>query len=182
MRIPMAALIVSLFALGVQPGIAEETGWRDKEGNRVPDSPSRKSSKGFAANLVLTPDADWKEKWERPETPHFNTTEHVKTGDRVAALLFFAGAGRDADGKSKVLCDIKLTRPDGSISMDEKDLVCAEGKIEGPPNNTHLANATPGFVGEPNDMPGTWVFSIRMTDVVRDASVELEQKFVYEKK
>jgi hypothetical protein len=182
MRIPMAALIVSLFALGAQPGIAEEIGWRDKDGNPLPSSPTRQTSKGFAGSVILTPDADWREKWERPDTPHFTTTEHVKTGETVMALLLFANAGRDGNGEVKVMCDIKVTRPDGSISTEQKNVVCAEGKIEGPPYNTHLAAVTPGFVGEPDDIPGTWVISVRMTDVVRDATVELEQKFVYEKK
>lgn len=181
MRVSTMAIVCALLVGAAQTGIAEEFGWRDSDGKLRPDSPTAKSSQGFAGMVLLTPDADWKAKWERPENPHFNQTETVKLGETVHLLILFANAQPDAKGVSRVLCGIQIVRPDGSMNVDEKDLECAKEKFEGPPYQMYLARVTPGFRGDPGDPPGTWSIRVHLTDAVRKVSVDLEQKFEYVK-
>ena len=53
---------------------AEEGGWRDKDGNPVPNTDSMNSIDGFGGWLIVTPDKDWEEKWNTPseDIPHFS--------------------------------------------------------------------------------------------------------------
>ncbi len=39
----------------------EEVGWRDAQGNPIPEADHIRSSKGFGGSVLITPDADWKE-------------------------------------------------------------------------------------------------------------------------
>ena len=159
----------------------DPVGWRDSQGRPVPESDTQKSSKGFGGTLILTPDADWAEKWARPETPQFTTTEVVKLGQTIVALVFYVNPGTDKSGQVHVLCDYLITRPDGSISTDVKDTVCAQGALEGDPHSVRLVEHIVGFQGEDSDLEGTWTFKVRLTDSVRDASVELKTQFEYSK-
>ena len=174
--------ILGLTVLFVANVYAQDApGWRDAQGRPIPESDSQKSSKGFGGSLILTPDADWAEKWARPETPHFTTTEVVKLGESVAALVFFVNPGADQNGQIRILCDYLMTRPDGSVSADKKGFVCAKGKLEGDPNRVRLVEQIMGFQGEASDLEGTWTIKVRLSDAVRDASVELKTQFEYRK-
>lgn len=181
MKFPMLVTAAWLTVFAASGVLAEDAaGWRDAQGKQVPDSDSRKSSKGFGGMILLTPDADWQEKWERPETPRFNTTDKVKTGGNIVALVFFTNPALDKNGHMRILCDIRLTRPDGSVSTDVKDEVCAEGPIQGDLHNVRLVKHLMGFVGEATDAPGVWTFEYELTDAVRDASVTVKASFTYE--
>ncbi|MCO5055749.1 hypothetical protein [Thermomonas sp.] len=82
-------------------------GWRDREGNPVPDSASSKSKDGFAAMLLVTPDKDWQEKWNTPPevAPHFSTAKEVEAGGEVFILSFLANPRLDVNGMANVTCD-----------------------------------------------------------------------------
>lgn len=159
----------------------EVVGWKDAQGKPLPESDSLKSSKGFGGSIILTEDPDWKEKWARPDPPHFTTTDQVKLGGNIVALVFFTNPARDANGKVLVLCDYLVLRPDGSVSQDVKSAACANGRLEGAPESVRLAGHLVGFTGEASDIEGTWLIKVRLTDVVRGASVDLVAKFDYRK-
>lgn len=177
--LPAMLGLTVLFAANVYA--QDAVGWRDAQGRPVPESDSQKSSKGFGGSLILTPDADWAEKWARPETPQFTTTEVVKLGETVAALVFFVNPGTDQNGQIRILCDFLITRPDGSVSADKQGSVCAQGKLEGDPHRVRLVDQIVGFQGEASDLEGIWTLKVRLTDTVRDASVELKTQFEYSK-
>jgi hypothetical protein len=159
----------------------EEVGWRDAQGNPVPESDTMKSSKGFGGSVILTPDADWREKWARPDQPHFTTTDQVNLGGSIMALVFFTNPGQDEKGNVRILCDYQMLRPDGSLSQDVKDASCAEGPLQGSPYNVRLVDQLIGFTGEAADPEGTWVLKVRLRDTIRGASVDLVTSFAYRK-
>lgn len=162
---------------GVYAG--EEVGWRDAQGNPIPESAAIKSSKGFGGSVILTSDPDWEAKWARPEAPHFETTEQVTMGGSLIALVFFTNPAKDAKGNVHILCDYRVIRPDGSISQEVKAATCAEGPIAGDSYNVRLVSHLVGFTGEAGDVEGTWSITVRLTDTVRDASVDLLTQFEY---
>ncbi len=148
-------------------------------GEEPAGSDSQKTSKGFGGLILLTPDEDWEEKWARPETPQFTTTDTVKFGGVVTVLVFFTNPATDKNGEIRILCDFRMTRPDGSVSTEVKGEVCADGPLEGDPNNVRLVEDLMGFKGEATDAPGVWTIEYRLTDVVRDASVDIKTSFTY---
>lgn len=175
-------LLASLLLGANAPVLATDPqpkGWVDAKGKA--ETEARKSLNGFAGMLLVTPDADWKEKWEQPENPSYNTTDEVALGGSVWTLILFSNPGKRADGTIDVRCDVKVTRGDGTISVDEKDLPCGEGELPGDPHNLRLAHVTPGFKGEEGDPQGRWIVEVRLTDAVNHVTLELKTGFDFHK-
>lgn len=147
----------------------------------VADHDDQKSAQGFTGKLLLTQDKDWKQKWASPETPRFGQSDTVKLGESITALVFFINAALDTKGEIHIRCDFLITRPDGSVSTDAKDVGCYDGPIQGSPHNVRLVQITPEFIGEASDLPGTWVINVRLTDTVRKVSLDLKAPFEYQK-
>lgn len=159
----------------------EEVGWRDAQGNPIPEADHIRSSKGFGGSVLITGDADWKEKWQRPEPPQFNTTDQVKLGQTITALVFFTNPATDDQGRIRILCDYQLLRPDNTLSENVKDAPCAQGKLAGSPRDIRLVDQLMSFVGEESDPEGVWTLKVRLRDTVRGASVDLVTRFDYQK-
>jgi hypothetical protein len=162
----------------------ESNVWITREGKPVPNSDAMKSIKGFGGWLMVTPDADWKEKWNTsPDTaPNFRGASTVEYGKRLTILTFYSNPKTDVSGTIQVLCDIKLTRPDGSVPVDTKGLDCASGKLQGGPRNVRLTSAVIDFIGEDGDPPGVWRVEINLTDKNRNVTVPLRAEFTLNQK
>ena len=128
---------------------------------------------------MVTPDADWKEKWETsPETvPHFNTANTVKRGKQVTILIFFVNPAVDAKNDVDITCDIQSIRPDGSVSINQRDLPCLKGELKGSPYNIRLAAPVIKFVGEPKDLAGEWIIKVTLKDNYRHVELPLKTSF-----
>ncbi len=161
-----------------------DPGWTDQQGRLAPETAARRSAEGFGGWLIMTPDADWKEKWNTaPETiPEFHEAATVGYGGHLTLLTFFTNPRPDANGEIKLLCDIKLTRPDGSVPVDSKGVDCASGKLKGSPRNTRLTEAVIEFVGEEGDPPGVWRAEVTLTDKNRNVTLPLKAEFTLAKK
>src|SRR5262245_54364507 len=148
------AIIGAMLALAAcSIATAQDFGWRDANGNPTPDTDSRKSSNGLAGWLLTTSDPDWEAKWNTPEheIPTFAGAETVKRGESIFTLIFIVNPKPDAKGQVNVSCDVKVTRPNGTTSIDEKNVDCLKGELQGNPHNLRLAAPVLGFVGEPAD-------------------------------
>ncbi|OYY42394.1 MAG: hypothetical protein B7Y56_13365 [Gallionellales bacterium 35-53-114] len=158
---------------------AETGGWVTRDGKPVPNSDAMKSINGFGGWLVVTPDSDWEEKWSTsPETvPNFSESKDVSYGEKLTILAFYINPKINASGELDVLCDIKVTRPDGSPSTNAKGIQCAAGKLQGDPRNVRLSSAVIKYVGENGDPPGKWVVEIALTDKVRGTIIPLKVHF-----
>jgi hypothetical protein len=163
---------------------AENNAWISRDGKPVPNSDAMKSVRGFGGWLMVTPDADWKEKWNTsPDTaPTFRGASTVEYGERLTILTFFSNPKTDAGGAIQVLCDIKLTRPDGSVPIDPKGIDCASGKLQGNSRNVRLTSAVIDFIGEDGDPPGVWRIEVNLTDKNRNVTVPLKAEFTLNKK
>ncbi len=177
------ALAVSENDIGARTSQSGGT-WRTPDGKPVPDSDSMKSLQGFGGSILVTPDADWKEKWNTPaETrPVFRQASSVEYGGHLTILTFYGNPQPDKDGMIHILCDIKLTRPDGSVPVDTKGTECASGKLYGSPYNTRLTSAVIEFVGEKGDLPGVWRVEVTLTDKNRKVSLPLKAEFTLKPK
>jgi hypothetical protein len=158
---------------------AEETFWKDDKGNPAPNTEFRSSKDGFGGLLVVTPDADWKQKWETsPETvPNFHTSTTVQQGKQLFILIFFSNPKMDGQSNANITCDIDMTRPNGTSSIHQKDLVCYRGKIEGSPYNVRLSAPILHFTGEPKDPVGKWMVRVTLKDNHRHVALPLKTSF-----
>lgn len=161
-----------------------EGGWHTQDGKPVPDTDSMKSLKGFGGAILVTPDADWKEKWNTPaeNRPSFRHASSVEYGEHVTILTFYSNPQPDKDGTVHVLCDIKLTRPDGSVPVDTKGTECAPNKLQGSRFNTRLTYAVIEFIGEDGDPPGVWRVEVSLTDKNRNVTLPLKAEFTLKPK
>lgn len=174
-----SAITVAVLALVSGMASAAEMGWRNRDGSPVEDTPSQKSVNGFGGWLVVTPDADWEEKWNTPRenTPSFNTADDVHRGETLTILIFFANPRLDDQRHMKVTCDLCVTRPNKTFSINESGVTCAEGVIDGDPANLYLSNMVVKFVGEPKDPPGTWLVEVTLHDANAEIAVPLQTTF-----
>lgn len=145
----------------------------------APADPTRKTVSGFSGWLVITPDADWEKKWNTPrnETPAFTISDEVRLGETLNILIFYANPKVSAQATIDVRCEIKVTRPDGAMELDEKNLDCASGPIAGPATDMRLSGNTLQFVGEASDPPGKWTVEVTLHDVNARVTVPLRAHF-----
>ena len=174
-----AASFIGCMWVCVATATAQDFGWRDSDGKPVPDTEFRKTSKDFAGMVLTTSDPDWEAKWNTPEheTPSFTEATKVRVGETVFTLIFLVNPKVSANGEVDVRCDLKVTRPNGTLSIDEKEVECMKGPLPGNPFNMRLAAPVLGFVGEDTDPVGTWQVDVTLRDVPRGVTLSLHTTF-----
>jgi hypothetical protein len=170
-------LLVGL-ALGTS-ALAQEAAWLNEHGQPVPETEARQSNRGFAGFLLVTPDANWREKWDTPANtvPHFNEAKTVERGQQVFVLIFFSNPKKDTDGRADLTCDLDVVRPDGSVSSHQENTVCYHGELRGDTYAMYLATPVIGFTGDPDDPAGTWTVRVSLKDNGRKTVLPLKTTF-----
>ncbi len=173
----LISLFLTVFLVSI--GAAQETGWRDEDGNPVPDASNVKGSEGFGGWLLVTPDKDWEEKWLTPRetAPRYSEASTVRVGEQLFTLIMFANPKTDSTGIAEVRCNLRVIRPDGSFSVDLSDQQCFKGPLAGHPHDVRLTDLVLGFTGEPDDLRGVWVTEVTLVDVVRSVRLDLRTSF-----
>jgi hypothetical protein len=147
------------------------------EGLRAPQAPSeaRGEAKGFSGLLLLTPDADWQQKWETASdsVPHFQEAREAKIGQQVFVLLFFSNPRLNPSRLADVTCDFDIARPDGTLALHRAGEVCFRGMLQGDAHNVYLSGPVIGFTGDPGDPLGEWTVRATLHDNLRKVSVSL---------
>ena len=176
----ITALIPFVLLTALSSSVAAKNAWLDAQGKPAAESDSSKSIDGFSGMLLVTPDKDWAEKWNTsPETvPHFASATEVSEGNTLFLLTFFAGPGRDSAGKTNVLCDFAMIRPDGSKSIEQTDAPCFQVELKEDPSSVFLASAVVGYLAEASDQRGTWIFHMTLKDKVRGVELPLKASFL----
>lgn len=177
MKYLAAAAIGLVLATSV---IAQDGIWKDAHGHPVPETAARRSLNGLGGSLLVTPDANWREKWDTPAnvTPQFNQAGTIVRDQQVFILIFFANPKLDAQGRADLTCDIDVVKPDGTSSGPQQGLVCFRGEIKGGPYNTYLAAPVIGFTGDATDPSGEWTVSVALKDNLRNTVLPLKTTFV----
>ncbi len=168
-------LIAILSLLWVVPAQSQSAFWRDIDGKPVQETESMKSKNDFAGSVLVTTDANWKEKWDTPpETkPNFNKAGIIPYGKKVFILIFFSNPSRDEHGNSNIRCDLKIIAPTGTVALSQQDIACFSGRIAGSPYNLYLSAPVIAFSGDPGDPAGIWVVEINLRDAIRNVELPL---------
>jgi len=177
MRILGALLMTALFLTPL--AAAAQNGWRDSKGDPVPESSSSRSKGRFSAMLLVTPDKDWQAKWDTPpETaPHFTEASEVTAGGELFILSFLANPQIDESGMANVTCDFIVSRPDGSRSINEKNMPCFVTRLATDPKSVYLSAASLKYIAEPQDPRGVWKVQVTLRDNTRRVEIPLETSF-----
>ena len=132
--------------------------WVPRDGEPLPDTAFRRTVAGFGGWLVVTPDPDWQAKWDAPprDVPRLPTAQYVDYGDRLTVLAFYTNPATDADGEIDIRCDVRVTRPDGSIASRAENRRCASPEPEGPLRALRLSWMVVEYVGERTAPAGRW--------------------------
>lgn len=176
------ACLLLLCTLALPAAAPAQDVWKDSAGRPVPQTQSRRAIDGFGGWLLVTPDADWHEKWTRPSVvgPSFREARTVARGTPVYILAFVANLPLDAGGSADVRCDFEVRRPDGQSAMRRAALDCLKGPIGGSPKATYLTAPVLSFVGEPSDPAGRWTVEVSLTENVRGTVLPLRTSFTLE--
>jgi hypothetical protein len=154
--------------------------WHDSSGKPIAETESIKSRDGFAASLLATTDADWREKWDTPAStvPSFTKAGTVTYGRNVFILTFFSNPQLDAAGNANVRCDLKMQSPTGEATFDQRDVTCYTGKLKGSPSTLYLSAPVITVSADPGDPQGTWVVEVVVRDAVRGTELPLRTSFI----
>lgn len=180
----MKNILISLLMMLSLSAHAETDGWITRDGKRIPNSDTMKSVNGFGGSLVITADPDWERKWNTPPeaTPVFSQAKFASYGEKLAILAFYTNPKLTASGDLHILCNIKLTGPDGSAALNISDVECATGKLRGNPRAVRLVSSIINFIGEDGDLPGKWTVEVTLIDKVRGTAVPLKAHFILQEK
>ena len=93
-----------------------QSAWIDSTGKPLPDTESMRSAGEFGVHLVLTADEkQFRQTWNSSKTlPKLRTTDAVRLGRSVSALVIFHGCSPNAEGVCDVVSEFVLEGPDGS--------------------------------------------------------------------
>jgi len=156
-----------------------QQGWRDQHGQVSINTNSRKSIDGFGGWLVVTPDADWKAKWETPAgtVPRFAMANLVARGKQLFVLIFFANPKLDDSNAADISCDIDILTPDGKPSFHQTGMTCFKGAIHEPATHMFLSAPVIGWTGDATDHSGPWVVQVALRDNLRHVTMPLRASF-----
>ncbi len=129
--------------------------------------------------IVVTPDTDWRAQWNLAidSRPDFRTADSVEQGGVLHLLTFINNPAPGLGNRANVRCDVRVIRPDGSYSVNQRDVVCYQGIINGDPQHAYLAAPTMMFRAEPTDQRGRWTVQVTLHDRNRGVELPLEASF-----
>lgn len=175
----MKSLLVALCLFWVLPCSANQSGLHDYTIDENSADVATRTQNQFSGRLLVTPDVDWRQKWNMPEdtVPRFTEQKNVRLGEELTVLILYSSPQPDAQNHIKVICDIKITRPDGLISYKEDNVVCGNQELVGDPANIRLAYSIITYIGELGDPYGKWLVEVTLRDEVGDVKISMETWF-----
>ena len=147
------------FALLIAPLLslvssAADAQWRTQDGEKVEDSPSQQSERGFGAMLQVATEAEsrrFHDEWYGTATEHapqLQTVSSARRGDTISVLLLYAGCALDDAAAEtvkagKAPCNAQLrmrvVAPDGSDYAAYKEMPLAQSQPSAPTGIVQLA-------------------------------------------
>lgn len=96
--------------------VATQGAWIDPTGKPIPGTESMRSAGDLGVQIVLTADEGlFRQTWNSSKTlPKLSTTNTVRLGASVSAMLIFHGCSPNAGGICDVVSEFILEAPDGS--------------------------------------------------------------------
>lgn len=105
-----------VFYLAMSLPLVAQSAWIDSSGKPIPETESMRTAGNFGVQVVLTPDdKQFRQIWNSTNgTPKLSSTNSVRLGSSVSAVLIFHGCSPNAAGVCDVVSEFALESPDGA--------------------------------------------------------------------
>jgi hypothetical protein len=156
--------------------------WHDPSGKPAEETPGMKSNKGFSAMLVLAGKDEaerFVREWNETATEHapaVKPAERAERGQSVVLMILFAGCSTNTEGPApcNATFDLKVTNPEGKITLDESGLMLFRGQ-PAYPGNLQLSPMSLQTDFEPSDPPGVYRYDVVLHNPERNARIVLTE-------
>ena len=155
-------------------------GWLE-DGKSAADTENRKSEKDFGAQLLLTEDEKFFNDWNKPETPNVSLADRARRNIPLFTVLIFSNPGLDKTESADVTADTTVSKPDGTVYAEHKDMVCWKGSYVAAPFSLQLSKSRLGIRIEPQDPAGTYSVEVAVHDNIKKVELKLHKTFIVEK-
>lgn len=172
-------LLLAMMALLLPFNGLAQSDWRNADGTPMAQRSASAAARGFSASLVVTDNPQWRAIWDATtgDQPRFEAAQDVRNGGELYIVAFLSNPLPGADGTSNVRCDVRVNRPDGSATMDQRGLPCFQGRPGADPGLIYLSSEGVRFLAEATDPRGTWTVRITLTDANRGVALPLQATF-----
>ncbi len=170
----MKTKLITILLFTVSIGFAQ--GWRDKQGNPIPDNSWSKSIDGFGAQMLSVDEKAFLRSWNTPsESVGVTIVDKVHRGTEVIFPIIFAGCKKDMNGTCKLTGLYRVLKPDMSpYGNAPKDMTMFEGKPEAG-YKLNLASNYIKIIFDPDDKAGKYTVRAKVTDSIARVSLELSR-------
>lgn len=167
---------LTLFFLTFLP-LMVQSAWIDSTGKPVPETESMRSTGDFGIQIVLTADEkQFRHAWNASNTPpRLSSTNSVRVGEAVSALLIFHGCAPNADGVCDVVADFTLEAPDASKTPAGGGPVWSEKPL--PPQRLQLGQASLTLGFDSTDPVGEYKIVAHVKDKVSGQALSVQARF-----
>jgi hypothetical protein len=104
-------------------------------------------------------------------------TTSAKRGERLVLHTVITQPKADAAGFAQVRCHVKATRPDRTVSFEQRDIACLQGKLPGGNSQAFLSSMVVRFKADATDPPGRWLFEVELHDLNGNTRRRLQTYF-----
>jgi hypothetical protein len=169
--------LIFLIALVSNLSFAQQ--WRTQEGNKIPDSDSKKSGKSFGAQLVLTnKDKALYTAWNLPsEGIYIDTSSTVKRHQSISAFIVFDGCKESVKGNCRLVVEFTVIQPDGKLYSQTPPMEVWHEKKKPPQKALELSVDYLKIVFEDGEQVGNYAIIAKVSDLNAHESISLKSKF-----
>lgn len=167
--------LILLFAIFVP--LVAQAAWIDGKGQPIADTESMRSDGDFGVQIVLTPDDNkFRQTWNSTKnTPKLSSTNSVRLGSSVAAMLIFHGCAPNATGVCDVVSEFILQSPDGAKTSAGAGPVWSSAPLQGGLLQLGLASIKVGF--DNKDPAGNYKIIANVKDKISGRTLSLSAGF-----
>jgi hypothetical protein len=156
-----------------------QSGWIDKQGNKLPDEEDRKASGNFGAQLIFISDEQTLlKRWATPsKTVMLDTVDSVEINEPISAFIVFSGCKPSSTGNCNVSMRFKVTQPDGKIYTETPAMEVWQDKPVPPRHTLELSAQYLKVIVEPHEQRGNYTVQTQVRDENAEIVLSLQKTF-----
>lgn len=159
--------------------ITASAAWVDKRGERLPETPYRKSTGNLVAQMVFVEDErDLFRTWSKPsESVNVKDIETIAIDSPINTFIVFGGCKPDAKGNCSVVMRFRVIGPDGKVYSETPAMEVWHMKKAPPRQSLELSVDYLKIIVEPHEQPGKYVVNTEVRDNNSGSTVKLQKTF-----